>query len=157
MLNKFDGSHLEDEIIQFYSLVWKKIKFFQYLRVTVWGRFSEKINEEALFSVNTKKKMVWRFSEELFLEEKVISKVAIVGSPNAGKSTLLNALVGEERALVSDIAGTTVDPIEAYFDIYFGKEVDEYDPLKFVAKHKVKKATIEEVVDDHLVEAMIMR
>lgn len=40
--------------------------------------------------------------------------VAIVGEPNVGKSTLLNALVGDDRALVSDIAGTTRDSIEEH-------------------------------------------
>jgi GTPase len=52
----------------------------------------------------------------------VVSSVAIVGAPNAGKSTLLNALVGAQRALVSEIAGTTVDPIEGYIDLFFGEE-----------------------------------
>jgi GTP-binding protein len=39
-------------------------------------------------------------------------RVAIVGKPNAGKSSLFNAIVGEDRALVSDVAGTTVDAVE---------------------------------------------
>lgn len=43
--------------------------------------------------------------------------VAIVGEPNVGKSTLLNRLLGEERALVSDIAGTTRDTIEETLNI----------------------------------------
>jgi len=54
----------------------------------------------------------------------VVAAVAIVGAPNAGKSTLLNCLVGAQRALVSDIAGTTVDPIEGYIDLYFGPDVE---------------------------------
>lgn len=44
-------------------------------------------------------------------------RIAIVGKPNAGKSTLLNALLNEERAIVSDIAGTTRDTIEETLNI----------------------------------------
>lgn len=43
--------------------------------------------------------------------------VAIVGEPNCGKSTLLNAILGDERAIVSDIAGTTRDTIEETFNV----------------------------------------
>lgn len=59
----------------------------------------------------------------------VVSNIAIIGAPNAGKSTLLNCLVGAQRALVSEIAGTTVDPIEGYIDLYFGPDVDILSPI----------------------------
>lgn len=58
----------------------------------------------------------------------VVAAVAIVGAPNAGKSTLLNALVGAQRALVSEIAGTTVDPIEGYIDLFFSSDADQLSP-----------------------------
>ncbi len=62
--------------------------------------------------------------------EEVVSRLAIIGAPNAGKSTLLNQLLGAKRALVSNIAGTTVDPIEGYFDLYFGQQVKELNVNK---------------------------
>lgn len=48
-------------------------------------------------------------------------RLAIVGKPNAGKSSIANRLLGQSRMLVSDLAGTTVDAVEAEFD-YNGKE-----------------------------------
>ena len=54
-------------------------------------------------------------------EESEIIKVAVIGKPNVGKSSLVNRILGEERLIVSNIAGTTRDAIDSNFENEFGK------------------------------------
>jgi len=65
-----------------------------------------------------------------------LPKIAIVGQPNAGKSTLLNALIGEERNIVTEIAGTTRDSIHTHYNLY-GKEFLLIDTAGIRKKSKV--------------------
>ncbi len=54
-------------------------------------------------------------------EDTDVIKVAIVGKPNVGKSSLLNRILGEERVIVSNVAGTTRDAIDSYYENETGK------------------------------------
>ncbi|MEN9447794.1 MAG: hypothetical protein RJA25_1084 [Bacteroidota bacterium] len=65
-----------------------------------------------------------------------LPKITIVGQPNVGKSTMLNALVGEERNIVTDIAGTTRDSIHTHYKLY-GKEFLLVDTAGIRKKSKV--------------------
>ncbi len=99
-------------------------------------------------------------SEEV--EEERI-KVAIIGKPNAGKSSIINKILNEERVIVSDIAGTTRDAIDTYFENEQGKyifidtagirrknkiyeEIEEYSVLK--AKNAIDRANVCLIVID---------
>ncbi len=55
------------------------------------------------------------------VEEDDSIKVAVIGKPNAGKSSLVNRVLGEERMIVSNIAGTTRDAIDSYVENEYGK------------------------------------
>lgn len=54
-------------------------------------------------------------------EDDDVINVAVIGKPNAGKSSLVNKILGEERLIVSDIAGTTRDAIDSYVENEYGK------------------------------------
>ena len=59
--------------------------------------------------------------EEETEEEDDVVKVAIIGKPNVGKSSLTNRILGEERVIVSNVAGTTRDAVDSYFENETGK------------------------------------
>ena len=72
-------------------------------------------------------------------EESNVTKVAIIGKPNVGKSSLMNKILGENRAIVSNIAGTTRDAIDTEFENETGKYV-LIDTAGVRRKSKVKES-----------------
>jgi GTPase len=74
---------------------------------------------------------------EDFEDDENLIRVAIVGKPNVGKSSFVNRLVGEERVVVSEIAGTTRDPIDTQFK-YHGKNLVFVDTAGLRRQSKVK-------------------
>ena len=76
--------------------------------------------------------------EKIEEEEDDRPKIAIVGKPNAGKSSLINNLLGENRVIVSDVAGTTRDAIDTEI-VYNGTEYVFIDTAGLRRKSKIKE------------------
>lgn len=72
------------------------------------------------------------------IEEDELPRFAVVGRPNAGKSSFINALIGEDRNIVTDIAGTTRDSIDTKYN-RFGFEFNLVDTAGIRKKSKVKE------------------
>lgn len=88
-------------------------------------------------------KVVSCFPKEMLMVKKDDAiKIAIVGKPNAGKSSLINRLVGENRVIVSNIAGTTRDAIDIPFK-YNGKKYMLIDTAGMRRKKKIEDETVE--------------
>ncbi|MCU0822602.1 MAG: ribosome biogenesis GTPase Der [Spirochaetes bacterium] len=97
--------------------------------------------------------------------EKIDMKISIIGRPNSGKSTLLNALIGENRSVVSDVPGTTRDSIDENFT-FQGKRIKIIDTAGLGRKSKIKedvqfysmKRTVESIAKSdvviHLIDAV---
>lgn len=80
--------------------------------------------------------------EEKETEKKTDIAMAIIGRPNVGKSTLLNAILGEKRSIVSEQAGTTRDIVEVVF-AHKGKQIEIVDTAGIRRPGKIEKDTIE--------------
>jgi len=76
--------------------------------------------------------------EEIDLEKEELPRFAVVGRPNAGKSSFINALIGEERNIVTDIAGTTRDSIDTKYN-RFGFDFNLVDTAGIRKKSRVKE------------------
>ena len=80
-------------------------------------------------------------------EEDDVIQVAIIGKPNVGKSSLTNRILGQERVIVSDVAGTTRDAIDSYFENEHGK----YNFIDTAGMRKKSK------VDDNIEKYSVLR
>ena len=100
LVNKIDNNKRQENIYEFYELGFPVV-------MSISGEHNLGFKE--LLDVITKE-----LSNDLKEEER-IPKFCIIGRPNVGKSSLINAILNEERAIVSDIAGTTRDSLDTKF------------------------------------------
>ena len=126
VVNKVDNGTRELEATEFYSLGFENTFFISSISGSGTGDLLDGV--------------VANISEEEGVEkstDNALPKFAIIGQPNVGKSSLLNALIGEERTIVSDIAGTTRDTIHTHYKL-FQKEFMLIDTAGIRKKSKEK-------------------
>jgi len=125
-VNKVDNNERMIDASEFYSFGFENIFFVSSLSGSGTGELLDALT--ALIA-----------EEDSEDTERVneLPKFAIIGQPNVGKSSLLNALIGQERTIVSDIAGTTRDTIHTHYNL-FNKEFILIDTAGLRKKNKEK-------------------
>lgn len=127
-------------------LVVNKVDSYEKMMMDVYEFYNLGIGEPMPISAANRQgigdmldKVVEYFPQESEQEEEdERPRIAIVGKPNVGKSSIINKLIGEERLIVSDIAGTTRDAVDAEVK-YNGKEYVFIDTAGLRRKNKIKE------------------
>ena len=122
-VNKIDNNNREDNIYEFYELGFEKI-------LSVSGEHNLGI-DDLLDTIVANFKPI---PETKYEDDRI--KFCLIGRPNVGKSSLVNALLNEEKAIVSDIAGTTRDAVDTEFK-YDGKSYVVIDTAGLRKKGKI--------------------
>jgi GTP-binding protein len=124
-VNKVDNHARLLEATEFYGLGFENIFFISAMTGTGTGEVLDAVTE-----------LISDEKSEETSELAALPKIAIMGQPNVGKSSLLNTLIGQERTIVSDIAGTTRDTIHTHYKL-FQKEFILIDTAGIRRKAKV--------------------
>lgn len=123
-VNKVDNPRLREEAVEFYNLGLGDY----FCMASTSGSGSGELLDEVVKKLPDIKK----------IDDKELPRFAVVGRPNAGKSSFINTLIGEERYIVTDIAGTTRDSIDTTYK-RFGFEFNLVDTAGIRRKSKVKE------------------
>lgn len=126
LVNKTDNEMLEESASEFNSLGFKKIVFLSASHNRGFHELREILSE---------------FDQEEFNENALSDdslKLSIIGRPNAGKSTLVNALIGEDRLVVSSLSGTTRDSIDVPLEMN-GEKFTLIDTAGMRRKRSIKE------------------
>jgi GTPase len=127
VVNKVDNGERALEATEFYGLGFETI----YSVSSISGNGSGELLDAVVAPITEE-----QVEETMATNE--LPKFAIIGQPNVGKSSLLNALIGEERTIVSNIAGTTRDTIHTHYNM-FQKEFILIDTAGLRKKQKEKE------------------
>ena len=123
-VNKVDSNNRRNDMHEFYALSFEHL----YALSSVNGSGTGELLDDLVALLPEKEKQ----------EENTLPRFAVVGRPNAGKSSFINALIGEDRYIVTDIAGTTRDAIDTKYN-RFGFEFNLVDTAGIRRKSKVKE------------------
>lgn len=123
-VNKVDNNKRAEDAVEFYSLGLGEIYTIASINGSGTGDLLDAV--------------VAALPEVEEVEETELPRFAVVGRPNAGKSSFINALIGQDRYIVTDIAGTTRDSIDTKYN-QFGFEFNLVDTAGIRRKSKVKE------------------